>query len=140
MEYPSGLAASRMVVPVPAAMRVGMPSCGRPRWAAPVTHTKRTKRRRFAHSQIARPLTVGRAAPNGRPECAGSRVTLTAEMDAPVAANGHAAEIDILLGVLSSKPPSPAGCPIRHHLFQGRRRARLGLSGSREEQADRPGT
>ena len=41
------------------------------------------------------PLTVGRAAPNGRPECACSRVMLTAEMDAPVAANGHAAEIDI---------------------------------------------
>ena len=43
------------------------------------------------------PLTVGGAAPNGRPECAGSTVMLTAEMDAPVAANGHAAEIDILL-------------------------------------------
>ena len=39
------------------------------------------------------PLAVGWAAPNGRPECAGSTVMLTAEMGAPVAANGHAAEI-----------------------------------------------
>ncbi len=41
------------------------------------------------------PSAVGGAAPNGRPECAGSTVILTAEMDAPVAANGHAAEIDM---------------------------------------------
>ena len=86
-----------MVVPVPAAMLVGMPSCGRPRWAAPVTHTERTKRRRFAHLQIARLQPLAAALPNGRPEGAGSTVMLTAEMDAPVAANGHAAEIDILL-------------------------------------------
>ncbi len=39
----------------------------------------------------------GAALPNGRLECAGSTVMLTAEMDAPVAANGHAVEIDILL-------------------------------------------
>ena len=30
---------------------------------------------------------------------------LTAEMDAPVAANGHAAEIDILLGFLQLTEP-----------------------------------
>ncbi len=83
-------------MPLPA-MLVGMPSCGRPRWAAPVTHTKRTKRRRFAHLQIARLQPLAAALPNGRPKCAGSRVMLTAEMDALVAANGHAAEIDILL-------------------------------------------
>ena len=36
------------------------------------------------------PIDVdGAALPNGRSECAGSTVMLTAEMDAPVAANGH---------------------------------------------------
>ena len=43
------------------------------------------------------PLAVDGAAPNVRSEGAGSTVMLTAEMDAPVAANGHAVEIDILL-------------------------------------------
>ena len=54
------------------------------------------------------PSTVGgrTTVPNGRPECAGSTVMLTAEMDAPVAAKGHAAEIDILLGFLPSCHPS----------------------------------
>jgi hypothetical protein len=37
---------------------------------------------------------------------------LTAEMDAPAAANGHAAEIDILAGFLSSHL-ARAGCPNR---------------------------
>ena len=44
-----------------------------------------------------KPSAGGGAAPNGKPECACSRVMLPAKMDAPVAANGHAAEIDILL-------------------------------------------
>ena len=49
------------------------------------------------------PSAVGWAAPNGRPECAGSTVMLTVEMgsmDALVAANGHAAEIGIILAFL----------------------------------------
>jgi hypothetical protein len=41
-------------------------------------------------------------------------VMLTAEMDAPVAANGHAAEIDILLGFVKSRVRRPN----RHRLFQ----------------------
>ena len=53
--------------------------------------------RRFAHLQIARLQPLAAALPNGRPECTGSTAMLIAEMDAPVAANGHAAEIDILL-------------------------------------------
>ena len=57
--------------------------------------------RRFAHLQIARLQPLAAALPNGRPKCAGSTVMLPAEMDAPVA-NGHAAEIDILLGFVST--------------------------------------
>ena len=53
--------------------------------------------RRFAHLQIARLQPLAAALPNGRPKCAGSTVMLPAEMEAPVAASGHAAEIDILL-------------------------------------------
>ncbi len=49
--------------------------------------------RRCAHLQIAPLQPLAAALPNGRPECAGSTVMLTAEMGAPMAANGHAAEI-----------------------------------------------
>ncbi len=49
--------------------------------------------RRCAHLQIAPLQPLAAALPNGRSECAGSTVMLTAEMGAPMAANGHAAEI-----------------------------------------------
>ena len=107
-------------MPVPGAMLVGMPSCGRPRWAAPVTHTKRYEAPPICSLTNSKPSAGGGAAlPNGRPECAGSTVILPAEKDAPVAANGHAAEIDILL-VLYRLATEPGGLPNRHRLFQGR--------------------
>jgi hypothetical protein len=58
----------------------------------------------------------GAALPNGRPKCAGSTVMLTAEMDAPVAANGHAVEIDILLDFNYRLATEPDGLPARLRL------------------------